>query len=124
MSFIPQSRSEWIGQTKLAIFILAMLGFVMFLAEGWSTGLGVCHNPKLCWVAGAFALLALVVGSRTQRWVALAALVLAILVGLYGYRENARWREKLQRVQERKSACAGAGRRLRTIGSCCCTDPK
>jgi len=48
MSFIPQSRSEWIGQTRLAVFILAMLGYLMFLAEGWSTGLGVYHNPKLC----------------------------------------------------------------------------
>ena len=105
MSFIPQSKSEWIGQMKLAIFVLALVGYLYFLAEGWSTGLGVYHNPRFCWVAGAFALLALVVASRSQRWVALAALGAAIIVGLYGYHENGAWREKLRKVEAQKSAC-------------------
>jgi hypothetical protein len=105
MSFIPQSRSEWIGQMKLAVFVLALFGYLFFLAEGWSTGLGVYHNPRFCWVAGAFALLAFVVASRVQRWVALAALVVAVIVGLYGYHENAVWWEKLKRLQAQKSAC-------------------
>jgi hypothetical protein len=90
---------------KLAVFVLALFGYLFFLAEGWSTDLGVYHNPRFCWAAGAFALLALVVASRSQRWVALAALVVAIIVGLYGYHENAAWREKLKKVEVQKSAC-------------------
>jgi hypothetical protein len=104
MSFIPQSRSEWLDQMKLAVFVLALFGYLFFLAEGWSTGLGVYHNPRFCGVAGAFALLALVVASRSQRWVAIAAFVVAVIVGLYGYHENAAWGEKLKKVEAQRSA--------------------
>ena len=43
---------------KLAVFILALFGYLLFLTAGWSTGLGVFHNPGYCWVASAFAVLA------------------------------------------------------------------
>jgi uncharacterized membrane protein len=105
MSFIPQSRAEWIIQMKLAVFILSLFGYLFFLAAGWSTSLGVFHNPGYCWVASAIALLAFVVGSGSQRWAALAALVVAILVGVYGYHDNAVWREKIKQMESRKSAC-------------------
>jgi hypothetical protein len=104
VSFIAQNRSEWIIQSKLAAFILASFGYLFFLMSGWSTGLGVFHHPGYCWVAGAFAVVALVVGSKPQRWAALAAFVVAILVGVYGYHENAVWREKIKKAESRKSA--------------------
>jgi hypothetical protein len=109
MSFIPQCRTEWIQQTKLAVFVLALFGYVLFLMEGLSTGLGVYRDPTYCWIAGAFALLALLVASRSQRWVALAALVAAILVGVYGCYANATWRERLKRVQTPESAYVLSG---------------
>ncbi len=99
---------------KLAVFILALFGYLLFLTAGWSTDLGVFHNPGYCWVASAFALLAFVVGSRSQRWAALAALVIAILVGVYGYHDNALWREKIKQMQSRKSACVLVTGRLVT----------
>jgi hypothetical protein len=105
MSFIPQSRTEWIGQIKLAVFILALFGYALFLMEAWDTGLGVYHNPRFCWIAGAFALLALVVASKPQRRIALAAFAVAIVVGIYGYRENAIWKEKLKHAGAQISAC-------------------
>lgn len=114
MSFIPQSRAEWIIQIKLAVFILASFGYLFFLTAGWSTGLGVFHHPGYCWIASAFALLAFVVGSRSQRWGALAAFVVAILVGVYGCHDNAVWGEKIKKVQSRKSACVLAAGRIVT----------
>ena len=105
MSFIPRSKFEWIQQGKVAVFVLALFGYILFLMEGLSTGLGVYRNPTYCWVAAAFAVLAFVFASRAQRWVAIAALLIAILGGLYGYHANATWRERLDRAQTRASAC-------------------
>jgi hypothetical protein len=105
MSFIPQSKTEWLIQVKLAAFALAFFGYALFLMAGWSTGLGVYHKPGLCWVAAAFALLALSVASRRQRWTAFAAVVVAILMAVYGYRENANWKEKLKHMETQKAAC-------------------
>ena len=105
MSFIPQSKTEWRIQIRLVVFVLAFFAYALFLMAGWSTGLGVYHNPGFCWVAVAFALLALTVASKRQRWTALAAVVVAILVGVYGYRENANWKEKLKHLEAQKSAC-------------------
>ena len=105
MSLIPRIGTEWIDQVKLAVLILAFVGYLFCLMAGWSTGLGVYHNPGYCWVASAFALLALVVGSGSQRWAALAGLVVAVLAGLYGYHDNAVWREKIRQAESRKSAC-------------------
>jgi hypothetical protein len=94
MSFIPQSKTEWIGQLKLPVLILAMFGYLIFLLAGWSTGLGVIHNPSYCWVASAFAI---AVASGSQRWVALMALVVSVFIGAYGYHDNAAWRKRLSR---------------------------
>ena len=104
MSFIPHSRVEWIQQAKLAVFVLALFGYIHFLMEGLSTGMGVYRNPTYCWVAAAFAILAFVFASRSQRWIAIAALVVPILSSLYGYHANATWRERLERAQTRESA--------------------
>lgn len=106
MSFMPHSRLEWLQQGKLAVFVLSLFGYILFLMEGLSTGLGVYRNPTYCWVAAALAILAFVFASRPRRWVAIAALVIAILGGLYGYHANATWRERLERAQTRESACA------------------
>jgi len=104
MSFIPHSRLEWIQQAKLAVFVLALFGYILFLMEGLSTGLGVYRNPTYCWVAAALAILAFVFASRSQRWIAIAALVVAILSSLYGYHANAGWKERLERAQTKESA--------------------
>jgi hypothetical protein len=105
MSLMPHSRVEWIQQGKLAVFVLALFGYILFLMEGLSTGLGVYRTPTYCWLAAALAVLAFVFASRPQRWVAVAALVTAILSALYGYHANATWKERLERVQSRESAC-------------------
>ena len=104
MSFIPQSKAEWRIQMRLAVFVLAFFAYALILMAGWSTGLGVYHNPEFCWVAVGFALLALTVASKRQRWTAVAAVVVAILLGVYGHRENATWKEKLKHVEAQKSA--------------------
>lgn len=105
---VLHSKTEWIQQTKLAVFALALFGYVLLLMEGLSTGLGVHRNPTYCWIAAAFALLALVVASRAQRWVALAALLFAILGSVYACHANAMWREKLKRVQRQESRPDGS----------------
>jgi hypothetical protein len=105
MSFVPQSRGEWILQARLAVFVLSLFAYLFFLSAGWSTSLGVFHNPGYCWFASGCALLAFVVGSRPQKWAALSALVVSIFVGVYGCRDNAAWRERLKQVEQRQSAC-------------------
>jgi hypothetical protein len=105
MRFIPQGRTERHSGIRLTVFVLAFLPYALFLMAGWSTGLGVYHNPGFCWVAASFALLALAAASRRQRWTAVVAVVVAILVGAYGYRENATWKERLKHVETPKTAC-------------------
>ena len=103
MNFIPQTKADWIQQAKPAVFALALVGYLLFLMEGLSTGLGVYRHPMYCWISAAFAILALVVASGPQRWVAVTALVIAILSSLYGYHANATWKGKLERRQTRES---------------------
>jgi hypothetical protein len=107
MSFIPHGRTEWIQQARLATFVLAFFGYILLLMEGLSTGLGVYRNPTYCWIAGGFALLALAVASKSQKWIAIAALLIAIVCGVYGHYRNTSWREKLRKAQE--SAFSNSG---------------
>jgi len=92
---------------KLATFVLAFFGYILLLMEGMSTGLGVYRNSTYCWVAGGFALLALAVASKPQKRIAIAALLVAILCGVYGHYRNTRWKQKLRKAQE--SAFANSG---------------
>lgn len=105
MSFVPQNRVEWVSQARLALFVLSLFAYLFFLSAGWSTSLGVFHNPGYCWLASGFAVLAFIAGSRSQKFVALCALAVSIFVGVYGYRDNAAWRERLKQAEQRKSAC-------------------
>ena len=106
MGFLPQSKGEWLRQSKHAVFILGLFGYILFLMEGMTTGLGVYRNPTACWIAAGFALLAFGVASKSQRWIAGAALIVAILGSFYGYHKNTEWKEKLDRLESQESACA------------------
>lgn len=104
MSFLPHGRAEWNQQLKLAVFCLAMFGYVLFLLHGLDTGLGVYRKPTFCWIAAGFAFLAFLAAEKPRRWFALAALVVAVLGSCYGYYANHAWREKLERAQAQESA--------------------
>jgi integral membrane sensor domain MASE1 len=99
MSFIPHSRSEWFSEIKRGLLFLTLLFWLFFLMCGYSTGLGIYHNPRSCWVAAGLAFVALLCTKRTQRWVGILALVLAVAAALYCQKQNARMKERLQRFE-------------------------
>jgi len=96
MRFMPQTKVEWVQQLKLAVLVLALSGYAFFLVEGLSSGLGVYRHPTYCWVATGFAFVTLIVASPPQRWIAILAIVAGVLSAIYGYHENANWRERLK----------------------------
>lgn len=102
MGFLPQSQGEWIREAKRAVFVVALFGYLLFLVEGLTTGLGVYRNPTACWIAVACALVALACSSKTQRWFTGLALIFAVVGSLYGYHKNAEWKHKLDRIRAQK----------------------
>jgi hypothetical protein len=102
MGFFPQSKGEWFLQAKRGLYVLALVGYVLLLMEGMSTGLGVYRNPTACWLAACCAVIALACASKAQRWLSVMALMLSIAGAFYGYQQNAVWKERLERIHAKQ----------------------
>ena len=109
MASLAQIKSEWFQQRKRGLYILALFGYVLFLMEGMSTGLGVYRNPTACWVASFCAVIALACASKAQRWFSLIVLMISIYGAFYGYYRNAQWRVRLDRIQTQQLSSQRAG---------------
>ena len=82
-----------------ALFILTAIVYAVLFLNGISSDLGVYCNPTTFWIAAGCGLIGIAVGSKTQKWIAGIALVVAIFAALYGYRHNIELRTTLERLQ-------------------------
>jgi hypothetical protein len=84
---------------RRGLLILSAFGYGMFLIAGVNTGAGVYRTPAFCFAAFACAVVAAACVSNRPRLYWSIAAAAAVVCGVYGYRQNSEWREKLKRAQ-------------------------